>query len=172
PPQVVEVDARTGDVRDTHLQPRPAADFSSIDEVRLYAPAADGTRIPITLLYRKSTRLTGDNPTLLVGYGAYGDTQSPRFDPARLAWLEQGGVFAVAHVRGGGEYGDAWHEAGRGAAKRNTVDDFIAACEFLEQYGFTNRNRLAIMGAGAGGIAVGGALVRRPDLFAALIVRD
>ena len=172
PPEVAEVDARSGDVRDTHLQPPPAADFSSIDEVRLYAPAADGTRIPITLLYRKSTRLTGDNPTLLLGYGAYGDPQSPRFDPARLAWLEQGGVFAVAHVRGGGEYGDAWHEAGRGAAKRNTVDDFIAACEFLEQYGFTNRNRLAIMGAGAGGIPAGGALVRRPDLFAALIARD
>ncbi|HET9470940.1 MAG TPA: prolyl oligopeptidase family serine peptidase, partial [Usitatibacter sp.] len=172
PPAVVEVDARSGDVRDTRLQPPPAADFSSIDEVRLYAPAADGTRIPITLLYRKSTRLTGDNPTLLVGFGAYGDAQSPRFDPARLAWLEQGGVFAVAHVRGGGEYGDTWHDAGRGAAKRNTVDDFIAACEFLEQYGFTNRNRLAIMGAGAGGIPAGGALVRRPDLFAALIARD
>jgi prolyl oligopeptidase len=172
PPAVVEVDARTGDVRDTRLQPGPAADFSAIDEVRLYAPAADGTRIPITLLYRKSTRLTRDNPTLLLGYGSYGDSQSPRYDPARLAWLEQGGVFAVAHVRGGGEYGDTWHDAGRGAAKRNTVDDFIVACEFLEQYGFTNRNRLAIDGAGAGGIPVGGALVRRPDLFAALIARD
>jgi prolyl oligopeptidase len=172
PPAVVEVDARSGDVRDTHLQPPPAADFSAIDEVRLYAPAADGTRIPITLLYRKTTRLTGDNPTLLVGYGSYGDSQSPRYDPARLAWLEQGGVFAVAHIRGGGEYGDTWHHAGRGASKENTVDDFIAACEFLEQYGFTNRNRLAIMGAGAGGIPAGGALVRRPDLVAALVARD
>jgi prolyl oligopeptidase len=171
PPQVMEVDARTGDLRDTALVPPAPADYSAMDEVRLYAPAADGTKIPITLVYRRTTRLTGDNPTLLVGYGAYGDPSSPVFDPARLAWLERGGVFAVAHVRGGGEFGERWHEAGRGAAKATTVSDFIAACEFLERYGFTNNNRLAIEGTGAGAIPVGGALVRRPELFSAVILR-
>ena len=172
PPEVAEVDARSGDVKNSALVAPAAADYSSMDEVRLYAPAADGTKIPITLVYRKSTRLTGDNPTLLSVYGAWGDPGSPAFEPARLAWLERGGVFAVAHVRGGGEYGDAWHDAARGASKATTVSDFIAACEFLERYGFTNNNRLAIEGAEAGGIPVGGALVRRPDLFAAAILRD
>ena len=172
PPEVAEVDARTGDVRNTKLVPPAAADYSSIDEVRLYAPASDGTKIPITLLYGRSTRLTADNPTLLSVYGAWGDPGSPAFDPARLAWLERGGVFAVAHVRGGGEFGDAWHAAARGATKATTVSDFIAVCEFLERYGFTNNNRLAIEGTEAGGIPVGDALVRRPDLFAAAILRD
>src|SRR6185312_12358492 len=172
PPEVAEVDARTGDVRNTNLVAPAAADYSSIDEVRLYAPAPDGTRIPVTLLYERSTRLTADNPTLLTVYGAWGDPASPVFDAARLAWLERGGVFAVAHVRGGGEYGDAWHEAARGATKATTVSDFIAVCEFLERYGFTNNNRLAIEGMEAGGIPVGDALVRRPDLFAAAILRD
>jgi len=172
PPEVAEVDARTGDVRNTNLVAPAAADYSSIDEVRLYAPAPDGTRIPVTLLYERSTRLTADNPTLLTVYGAWGDPASPVFDAARLAWLERGGVFAVAHVRGGGEYGDAWHEAARGATKARTVSDFIAVCEFLERYGFTNNNRLAIEGMEAGGIPVGDALVRRPDLFAAAILRD
>jgi prolyl oligopeptidase len=172
PPEIAEVDARTGDVKNTGLLPAASADYAAIDEVRLYAPVADGARIPVTLLYRRTTRLTGDNPTLLVGYGAYGDPSSPAFDPARLAWLERGGVFAVAHVRGGGESGESWHRAGSGEAKATTVADFIAVCEFLERYGFTNANRLAIEGYGAGGIPVGGALVRRPDLFAAVVLRD
>ncbi len=172
PPAVVEVAPKSGDIVDTKLQPKPVADFSGIDEVRLYATAKDGTRIPITLLYAKNTRLTRDNPTLLSVFGAFGDTASPHFDPARLAWLERGGVYAVAHVRGGGEFGEHWHDAARGASKSVTVTDFITACEFLEKYGFTSGNRLAIDGRRAGAIAVGGALVRRPDLFGAVIARD
>ena len=171
PPTVVHVDARTGNVTNTRVVPPAQADFSAIDEVRLYAPAHDGARIPVTLLYRKSTRLSGDNPTLLVGFGAYGEPFSPRFDPARLAWLERGGVYAIAHVRGGGEYGEGWHEAGRRAAKPNTIRDFVAAAEFLVSYGFANPARLAIAGTGAGGIAAGGALVTRPALFAAMVAR-
>jgi prolyl oligopeptidase len=172
PPQIAEVEARTGDVKDTGLLAPSPADYSAIDEVRLYAPAPDGARIPITLLYRRTTRLTGDNPTLLEGYGAYGDPSSPVFDAARLAWLERGGVFAVAHVRGGGEAGEAWHRAGSGEAKATAVTDFIAACEFLERYGFTNANRLAVVGTGAGAVPVAGALLRRPGLVAAAILRD
>lgn len=170
-PRVVQVDARSGDLRDTRLQPPSPADFSAMDEVRLYAPGHDGTRIPVTLLYAKSTRLTGRNRTILTAYGAYGVPQSADFDPARLAWLERGGVLAVAHVRGGGEYGEPWHQGGRGATKVNTILDSISVAEFLVRYGFTDPAHLAIHGRGAGGIPVGGAIVRRPELFAAAIAQ-
>jgi prolyl oligopeptidase len=170
-PAVLELDARTGNLRNTGIQPPASADFSAMDEVRLYAPGHDGTRIPVTLIYKKTTQLTRDNPTLLVAYGSYGITYAPSFDAARLAWLERGGIFAIAHVRGGGEYGAAWHEAGRKATKVNTIRDFISAADFLVGYGFTNPKRLAIMGTSAGGIPVGGAVVRRPELFAAAVAR-
>lgn len=170
-PAVVAVEAKTGNLRNTGLQPAPAADFSAMDEVRLYATSHDGTKVPVTLLYRKSTVLTADNPTLLVGYGAYGISQTPFFDATRLAWLEQGGIIAFAHIRGGGEYGEAWHRGGQKATKENTILDFIACAEFLIKYGFTSPLRLAIQGTSAGGIPSAGAMVRRPDLFAAVVPR-
>lgn len=170
-PSVVTVEAKTGNLRNTGLQPAPRADFSAIDEVRLYAPSHDGTKVPVTLLYRKSTMLTADNPTLLVGYGAYGLPQVPTFDATRLAWLELGGIIAFAHIRGGGEYGEEWHRAGQKAKKENTILDFIACAEFLVKYGFTSPKRLAIQGTSAGGIPSAGAMVRRPDLFAAVVPR-
>ncbi|HYC36181.1 MAG TPA: prolyl oligopeptidase family serine peptidase [Usitatibacter sp.] len=171
PPVVVQVEAGSGSLRRTSIQPRAPVDYSDMDEVRLYAPGRDGTKIPVTLVYRKTTRLDGNNPTLLLAYGSYGITLSPTFDPARLAWLERGGVFAVAHVRGGGEHGEEWHQAGRGALKANTILDLIAAAEFLSRYGFTNPRRLALQGTGAGAIPVAGLLVRRPDLIAAAVMR-
>ena len=171
-PKIVQVEALSGDLRDTRLQPPSLSDFSALDEVRLYAPAHDGTRIPVTLVYSKSTRLTGRNPTLLTAYGAYGTVMSAEFDPARLAWLERGGVYAIAHVRGGGEYGEAWHQAGRAATKDNTVQDLISVAEFLMRYGFTQPPKLAIMGRGAGGVPVGGALVRNPELVGAVVARS
>ena len=171
PPVVVEVDAKSGDLRNTKIQPPPVADFAEMDEVRLYAPSHDGTKVPVTLVYKKTTMLTADNPTLLVGYGSHGRPLLPVFDPAHLAWLERGGILAFAHVRGGGEYGEAWHRAGYRATKANTILDFIAAAEFISKYGFTSAKRLAIAGTGAGGIPVGGALVRRPELFAAVVPR-
>jgi prolyl oligopeptidase len=171
PPMVVEVDARSGDLRNTKVQPKPLVDFSDYDEVRLYAPGHDGVKIPVTLVYRKSTTLTRDNPTLLQAYGSYGIVQSPSFDASRLAWLERGGIFAIAHVRGGGEYGEAWHRGGQHANKLNTVRDMISVSEFLVSYGFTTPRKLAIMGGSAGGIPVGGALVRRPELYGAAIAR-
>jgi prolyl oligopeptidase len=170
-PVVYELDSRRGDLRNTGIQPPARADFSEMDEVRLYAPGHDGTKIPVTLIYKKTTQLSGNNPTLLVGYGSYGITLAPAFDPMRLAWLERGGVYAIAHVRGGGEYGKAWHEDGQKARKVNTILDFIAVSEFLVRYGFTNPKRLAIMGTSAGGIPAGGALVRKPELFAAVVAR-
>jgi prolyl oligopeptidase len=171
PPAVMQVEAGSGNLRRTPIQPPALADFSEMDEVRLYAPSHDGVKIPVTLLYRKSTRLDRTNPTLVKAYGSYGLTYAPRFDPANLAWLERGGVLAVAHVRGGGEHGGEWHQAGRGPKKVNTIRDAIAVSEFLVSYGFTHPRRLAIEGAAAGGIPAGGALVRRPELFGAVVGR-
>ena len=171
PPTVTTVEARTGNLKNTGLQPPIKADFSEMDEVRLYAPSHDGVKIPVTLVYRKQTMLTADNPTLLVGYGSYGISLSPVFDATRLAWLERGGIIAIAHVRGGGEYGEEWHRGGQKATKINTILDFIACADFLIKYGFTSPKRLAIQGGSAGGIPAGGALVRRPDLFAAVVPR-
>jgi prolyl oligopeptidase len=171
PPTVTTVEAKTGNLKNTGLQPPVQADFSEMDEVRLYAPSHDGVKIPVTLVYRKQTMLTADNPTLLIGYGSYGISLSPVFDATRLAWLERGGIIAIAHVRGGGEYGEEWHRGGLKATKINTILDFIACADFLIKYGFTSPRRLAIQGGSAGGIPAGGALVRRPDLFAAVVPR-
>jgi prolyl oligopeptidase len=167
-PVVVEIDAG-GNAHDTPVVPRSSADFSAMDEVRLYAPGAGGIKIPVTLVYRKGTQLTGRNPTLLVAYGSYGLTFEPEFDPMRLAWLERGGVYAVAHIRGGGEYGQAWHDAARGAGKANSARDLVAVAQFLQGYGFTGPAQLAVVGDGAGAIAVAGAVVQSPQVFAAAV---
>lgn len=167
-PTVVFVNTN-GDMHNAGLAPASAADYSEMDEVRLYAPAADGARIPVTLIYKKGTTLTREHPTLLVGYGSYGVALRPSFDARRLAWLERGGIYAVAHVRGGGEFGESWHDAGRGAAKPTTISDYIAVADFLVRYGFTNPRKLAAVGTGMGAIPVGGAIVRRPELFAAAV---
>jgi len=171
PPAILQVDVR-GELRQTGLQPQPSFDLSGLDEVRLYAKAKDGTSIPVTLIYRKTTTLNGSNPAILVAFGSYGVTLAPQFDPALIAWLERGGVYAIAHVRGGGEFGLAWHMAGMREQKVNTILDYITVAEFVTSYGFTNAAKLAGMGTGAGAIPVGGALVRRPDLFAAVVLRS
>ena len=171
PPSIVQVDTR-GELQKTNLQPPPAVDLSAMDEVRLYAKSPDGANIPVTLVYKKTTTLNGRNPTILTAFGSYGVTLAPHFDPALLAWLEMGGVWAIAHVRGGGEYGLAWHMAGMRAQKVNTVLDFMAVAEFVSSYGFTNPSKLAALGTGAGAIPVAGALVRKPQLFGAVVLRS
>ena len=171
PPSISQVDTQ-GEIRKTALQPPPAVDLSAMDEVRLYTKSHDGAQIPVTLVYRKATTLNGRNPTILTAFGSYGVTIAPHFDPALLAWLEAGGVWAIAHVRGGGEYGLAWHMAGMRAQKVNTVLDFIAAAQFVSSYGFTTPAKLAALGTGAGAIPVAGALVRRPELFGAVVLRS
>jgi prolyl oligopeptidase len=170
PPALLQVDAN-GDARDTHLIAASGADYSGMDEVRLYAPAADGARIPVTLIYKKGTTLTGLHPTILEAFGSYGVSVKPNFDEKRLAWLERGGVYAVAHIRGGGEFGETWYESGRGPVKANTISDFISASDFLVRYGFTSPRRLGALGARAGAIPVGGAINRRPELYAAAVAR-
>jgi len=134
-----------------------------------FARAGDGTRIPVSLVYRRGLKRDGTAPALVQAYGAYAISSEPFFAPRFIAWLERGGVLATAHVRGGGEYGRPWHEAGRLLNKPNTWRDLIAACEMLVADGWTRASRLSINGGSAGGIAVGMALVERPDLFAAVI---
>ncbi len=141
-----------------------AIDLDRIAVEQHFYPSKDGTRIPMFIVRRKD--VTGPAPTLLNAYGGYGLIDPPAFLAERLAWVEQGGVFAVAHIRGGGEYGKAWHEAGRRQNKQNVFDDFIAAGEYLKAQGITSKDGLAIQGASNGGLLVGAVVNQRPDLFA------
>ncbi len=126
----------------------------------------DGTRVPIFITARKGLVRDGSHPTLLYGYGGFDASITPFYSPAVAGWLELGGVYAVANIRGGGEYGEAWHEAGKGAKKQNVFDDFIAAGEFLVKEGYATPGMLAIKGGSNGGLLVGAAMTQRPDLFA------
>lgn len=134
---------------------------------RIHAVSADGTEIPVTVMHRDGLELDGARPTILQGYGAYGVTYRPFHDPARIAWLEAGGVYAYAHVRGGGLRGAAWHAAGSGRNKVNGVRDFIAAAEALVAAGYTDAAHLAAYGGSMGGILIGRAITERPEAFAA-----
>jgi prolyl oligopeptidase len=129
----------------------------------------DGVEVPMSILSRKDVKLDGGNPTILYGYGAYGITEDPFFSPRVYAWLERGGVYAIAHVRGGGAYGKEWHEAGRKATKPNTWKDAIAAAEWLVANQYTSSKRIGIYGGSAGGIFVGRSITERPELFAAAV---
>lgn len=171
PPGYSIVEAKTANIRDTGLLPKSPVNMDNYDDVRLFARAADGQRIPVSMIYKKGLTLTKDHPTLLTGYGAYGIIVSPSFVPQRLAWLERGGIIATCHVRGGGEFGEMWHRSGQKANKNNTINDFIVCAEFLIERGFTSPSRLTAVGGSAGGITVGNALLRRPDLFAAVVPR-
>jgi prolyl oligopeptidase len=130
----------------------------------------DGVEVPVSIISRADIRLDGRAPAMLYGYGAYGIVEEPGWSPRLLAWLERGGVFAIAHVRGGGIFGDAWHRAGWKTTKHNTWKDGIAAAEWLVAQGYTAKDRLSIYGGSAGGIFVGRAITERPDLFASAVV--
>ncbi|MGE5333661.1 MAG: prolyl oligopeptidase family serine peptidase [Nitrososphaerota archaeon] len=170
-PRVLRYDAASGAVSDTGWLPPSQVDFSEIEAREVEAPARDGERIPLSIIHRKGLALDGSHPTLLIGYGSYGISFPPFFMPQMMAWYERGGVLAVAHMRGGGEKGDEWHRAGRLLNKENTIQDFIACAEYLINTGYTRPELLAGEGGSAGGIPSGGALVRRPDLFAAMVMR-
>ena len=138
-------------------------------EQRVY-PSKDGTLIPMTIIRRKTLADRAiAAPTILYGYGGFNISLTPGYSATRMAWLEQGGVYAIANLRGGGEYGKAWHEAGRGANKQNVFDDFIAVAEYLKANGFTPPDGLAIEGRSNGGLLVGAVVNQRPDLFAAAL---
>ena len=156
---------------DTKLVPRSPVDFSGIESVEVKAKSADGTMVPLSIICKKGLAKDGSHPAYLAGYGAYGITYDPAFVPTNLAWLERGGVLAIAHVRGGGEYGEDWHRAGMLATKPHTIDDFIACGEYLVANKYTAPSRLSGEGTSAGGVTIGGAITRRPDLFGAALIR-
>jgi prolyl oligopeptidase len=138
---------------------------------REWAVSKDGTRVPLTVIAPKGIRRDGSNPALLTGYGGFGISETPAFDPGLRIWLDHGGVFAVANLRGGGEFGGAWHDAGRLLEKQNVFDDFIACAEHLVKAGYTNPRRLGIEGGSNGGLLMGAVLTQRPDLFGAVVSR-
>jgi prolyl oligopeptidase len=150
---------------------RPKVDFRAEDyeTVQVFYPSKDGTKVPMFLTYRKGLERNGQNPTYLYGYGGFGITLTPSFTPANVAWLEMGGIYAVANLRGGGEYGREWHDAGRLANKQNVFDDFIAAAEYLIAEKYTSTPKLAIAGGSNGGLLVGAAITQRPELFGAAV---
>ena len=158
-------DPATAGPRDTALVPPWKVDTSLYQVAEVQAKARDGTAIPLSLIYRRGLVKDSMRPTWLTGYGAYGISLTPHFVPGWLALLEHGGVVAVAHVRGGGEFGEDWHNAGKQATKPNTYRDLIDCAEYLIGEHYTASSRLAIQGGSAGGITVGMALTERPDLF-------
>jgi prolyl oligopeptidase len=163
-------DAASGKSIRTALSQVAPYNFDDAEVVREFAVSKDGTRVPLNIIRRKGTKLDGSNPTLLYGYGGYGINETPSFagSMARV-WLDQGGVYVVANLRGGGEYGQDWHKAGNLTHKQNVFDDFIACAEYLIDHKYTSPAHLAILGGSNGGLLMGAALTERPDLFRAVV---
>ncbi len=168
PPTVYRYDLKGGQ---SSALFRPKVDFKSDDYTteQLFYQSKDGTRIPMFLTYRKGLEKNGKNPTLLYGYGGFDISITPSFSPATAVWLQMGGIYAVADIRGGGEYGEEWHLAGTKLHKQNVFDDFIAAGEWLIANQYTSTPKLAIDGRSNGGLLVGACLTQRPDLWGATL---
>jgi prolyl oligopeptidase len=168
PIAIYRLDVTTGRA-EPFRQARVPADLSAYETKQVFYTSRDGTRVPMFIVHRKGIALDGSNPTLLYGYGGFKSSETPYYATSRTVWLEMGGVLAVANLRGGGEYGEAWHLAGTKLKKQNVFDDFIAAAEYLVREKYTRPARLAIQGGSNGGLLVGAVLNQRPDLFGAAL---
>ncbi|HEY7377822.1 MAG TPA: prolyl oligopeptidase family serine peptidase [Steroidobacteraceae bacterium] len=170
-PRVAYVyDPGTNAISDLKLGATSPADYSMITSVETEAVSKDGTRVPLSIVYRNDAKRDGSHLAILDGYGGYGVSEQPYFDPLLLEWVKAGHVYAVAHVRGGGEKGDAWRLGAKGATKYKAVEDFVACAQQLAKLGLTKASRIAASGASAGGILVGGAVTHAPDQFGAAII--
>jgi len=170
-PKLVALHAGMKRARPTSIIPPSSVAFDNIIATEVTAKSSDGTMVPLSIIHRKDLPRDGTNPTYLHGYASYGNVHGPYFDPTDLAWLEKGHITAVCHARGGGEYGEDWHRGGKLGTKPNTILDFVACAEYLVRENFTSPAHLAGQGTSAGSILIGGAVVRRPDLFGAAVMR-
>ena len=166
PGAVYRFDSRTGQST-AFAEPKLSFNPADFAIEQVFYPSKDGTKIPMFIVHKKGLDLSKGAPTLLYGYGGFNISQTPTYSATRMAWIQSGGVFALANLRGGGEYGKPWHDAGRLMNKQNVFDDFAAAGEYLVAKGYTAKGKLAIEGRSNGGLLVGASLNQRPDLFAA-----
>jgi prolyl oligopeptidase len=143
--------------------------FTDIEVTRELATSKDGTKIPLNIIRRKGTKPDGNNPTLLYGYGGYSISMSPNFEFTRRLWFDRGGVYVVANIRGGGEFGEEWHKAGNLTKKQNVFDDFAAAAEYLIKQKWTRPEKLALLGGSNGGLLMGAMITQHPDLMRAVV---
>ena len=168
PSTIYRLDVSTGESR-IYRRPKVAFDPSEYETKQIFYSSKDGIKIPMFLTMRKGLKLDGKQPTLLYGYGGFNISLTPSFSPSVLAWMEMGGIYAQPNLRGGGEYGEAWHKAGTKLQKQNVFDDFISAAEWLIANKYTTRQKLGIYGRSNGGLLVGACLTQRPDLFGAAV---
>lgn len=169
PPTTMELDVETGEIELLKVEPVPGLDPSRYVTERVWATAPDGTRVPISIVRRADVPPGDGHPCLLNGYGSYGICYEPAFSGPALSLVDRGVVFAIGHVRGGGELGESWHDAGKMLQKRNSFTDFIACAERLIELGYTSPDRLAIQGRSAGGLLMGAVVNLRPDLFRCVV---
>jgi len=168
PSSIYRLDLETG-AASLYRAPKVPFEPGDYESEQVFYASKDGTRIPMTLTHKKGIKRDGSNPTLLYAYGGFGISITPHFDATRLVWLERGGIFAVANIRGGGEYGEAWHRQAIRAHKQIVFDDFIAAAEWLIAQGYTSTPKLAIEGGSNGGLLIGACVTQRPDLYGAAL---
>jgi len=169
PPAWQRYDPAAEKLAPTGLHETGAADFSDTEVVREFATSRDGTKVPLNIIRRKGTKLDGSNPVLLIAYGGYGISLGPFYDPGMRPYLDHRVVYVIANLRGGGEYGEAWHRAGMLTRKQNVFDDFAAAAQWLIDAHYTTPARLAIEGGSNGGLLMGAALTQHRELFRAVV---
>src|SRR5260370_32124493 len=153
----------------TALRSTSPVSFADIEVTREFATSKDGTKIPLNIVFRKGMKRDGQNPTLLYGYGGYGLHMAPNFEFTRRLWFDRGGVYVVANIRGGGEFGEEWHKAGNLTKKQNVFDDFAAAAEYLIRQKWTRPAKLALLGGSNGGLLMGAMITQHPDLMRAVV---